>query len=63
MTNPRRATDAGAMIPPIIVTNIGNTILLSLVTGFSAGGIFIARSFFVVIAIMTGGWMRGTRAM
>ena len=51
------------MIPPNIVIAMGKSIFALLVTVLVGGGILIRRSFFVVMAIITGGWIIGTSAI
>ncbi len=63
ITKPSSDTEAGAIIPPSIVTAIGKIILALFVTVLVGAGILIRRSFSDVMASMTGGWIIGTSAM
>ena len=53
----------GATVPAMMVTKMGKRMRVVLETLLGEYSMRIRRSFLVVMALMMGGWMMGTRAM
>ena len=60
---PTNATLRGATRPAIAVTTMGNRMRTVRLISFASYGMRIIRSFLVVMARITGGWMMGTSAI